>query len=153
MSGIPTIAALPNAAATAGTGHLSPVSQNAQNLFEFMAENVRTLPPQAGPADLGRTMLEDLKGFVERSGSFSSRAQRLISGEDTPVPASFSAGVKLPENGATPVAPQAESVGDKQIQRVVASLGMMFDHSIETQMVVRGATQVSGAANTLLKGQ
>ncbi|RCS22760.1 hypothetical protein DUT91_17825 [Phyllobacterium salinisoli] len=116
-----------------------------------MAENVRTLPQQASPADLGRTMLEDLKGFVERSGSLSSRAQRLVSGEDTPVPASFSAEVKALGNGTA--SPLAESVGDKQIQRVVASLGMMFDHSIETQMVVRGATQVAGAANTLLKGQ
>ncbi|KXF75239.1 hypothetical protein ATN84_20360 [Paramesorhizobium deserti] len=118
-----------------------------------MAENVRILPQQASPVDLGRTMLNDLKGFVERSGSFSSRAQRLIDGQDTPTPASFSANVKELGNSASSTAPQAESVGDKQIQRVVASLGMMFDHSIETQMVVRGATQVSGAANTLLKGQ
>lgn len=153
MSGIQMVAALPDAATVTGTGPHSPVSQNAQNLFEFMAENVRTLPRQASPADLGRTMLEDLKGFVERSGSFSSRAQRLVSGQDTPLPASFSADVKALGNGTAPASPQVESVGDKQIQRVVASLGMMFDHSIETQMVVRGATQVSGAANTLLKGQ
>nr|WP_240998570.1 hypothetical protein [Pseudomonas viridiflava] len=43
--------------------------------------------------------------------------------------------------------------GGPQVDRIVQSLGRMFDYSIETQMVVRGATQISGSANTLLKGQ
>ena len=47
----------------------------------------------------------------------------------------------------------APKVGDTQVANIVQSLGRMFDYSIETQMVVRGATQVSGSANTLLKGQ
>ncbi len=42
---------------------------------------------------------------------------------------------------------------ESQMERVIDSLGMMFDHAIETQLVVRGATQIAGAANTLLRGQ
>jgi hypothetical protein len=49
--------------------------------------------------------------------------------------------------------PARGAVDGQQMNRVIQALGMMFDYSIETQLVVRGATQVSGAANTLLRGQ
>ena len=54
---------------------------------------------------------------------------------------------------ASPLAESGKKVGEQQVDQIVHSLGKMFDYSIETQMVVRGATQISGSANTLLKGQ
>lgn len=113
-----------------------------QNLFEHMAGNIQTLPHGASPADLGRTLVDDLKGFVERTGKFAHRANEV---PETATQASFK--IAVPEKVP------ARSVEDQQIARVVESLGTMFDHSIETQMVVRGTTQVSGAVNTLVKGQ
>lgn len=113
-----------------------------QNLFEHMAGNIQKLPHGASPADLGRSLVDDLKGFVERTGKFANRTDEV---RNTPSQSSF----KNPSPGKEP----AGSVEDQQVARVVESLGTMFDHSIETQMVVRGTTQVSGAVNTLVKGQ
>ena len=49
--------------------------------------------------------------------------------------------------------PAKGAVDGQQLDRVIQALSMMYDYSIETQLVVRGATQTSGAANTLLRGQ
>jgi hypothetical protein len=116
-------------------------SQAAQNLFENMAQQSPAIASGASPAQLGAGVLENLDGFFTRTQRFAERAANLGGAAQPPTPAA---------PGTTAAqAPHA----DPQLQKVVESLSLMFDHSIETQMVVRGATQVSGAANTLLKGQ
>lgn len=112
-----------------------------QNLFEHMSSNIQTLPHGASPADLGRSLVNDLKGFVERSGKFVNRSNET----EKSTPQSFT-------NTSLSGSKSAKVEGDA-ITRVVQELGTVFDHSIETQMVVRGTTQVTGAANTLVKGQ
>jgi hypothetical protein len=133
-----------SAAVAASTPANATATQSiaSQNLFEHMSGNIQALPHGASPADLGRTLIDDLKGFVERTGNFTNRTNEAAKATSQP---SFT--------NASPDKQTPAGVEDKQITRVVESLGTMFDHSIETQMVVRGTTQISGAVNTLVKGQ
>lgn len=130
-------------------------AQSSQNLFEHVASQAKALPESAGPTQLGQEVLQNLQGFFERSGSFAERASGLT--QRTPQ-ATGGELVSLGPKGAgmtdlSQTRNSALPVDQNQIDKVIQSLGMMFDHSIETQMVVRGTTQVSGAANTLLRGQ
>ena len=149
----PATAALPP---SGGPGGL----QASQNLFEHMAGNAKGMPQGASPHQIGEGLMERLNGFIDRSRSFSERADGLTNGTapgatsgagSTPA----TAGAEKPgaaQNLASAGQPQ-KKVGEQQVDQIVHSLGRMFDYSIETQMVVRGATQISGSANTLLKGQ
>ncbi|MHC1551787.1 hypothetical protein [Phyllobacterium sp. K27] len=128
-------------AATVPADATATQSIASQNLFEHMSRNIQTLPQGASPADLGRSLVNDLKGFVERSGKFVNRSNET----EKSTPQSFT-------NPALSGSKSAKVEGDA-IDRVVQELGTVFDHSIETQMVVRGTTQITGAANTLVKGQ
>lgn len=119
------------------------VARASQNLFEHMAETARGMPHGASPHQIGNNLMERLDGFIDRSRQFTQRADAMSRG--TPVGETAS----VPKAAADP----AGSVGGAQVDQLVHSLGRMFDYSIETQMVVRGATQISGSANTLLKGQ
>lgn len=158
----PATAALPP---SGGPGGL----QASQNLFEHMAGNAKGMPQGASPHQIGEGLMERLNGFIDRSRSFSERADALTNGSP-PGAASGSAasGSAASGSGSTPAAGADKSasaqnpagsgqapkrVGEQQVDQIVHSLGKMFDYSIETQMVVRGATQISGSANTLLKGQ
>ncbi|WP_244650810.1 MULTISPECIES: hypothetical protein [unclassified Pseudomonas] len=127
------VPAQPPIADAVGTGQVS------QNLFEHMARQPAVAPTGTSPAQLGAGVLDNLDGFFNRTQRFAERAADLGARQTDPA-------------GAGHPAP-AQAAADPQLQKVVESLSLMFDHSIETQMVVRGATQVSGAANTLLKGQ
>lgn len=145
----PATAALPP---SGGPGGL----QGSQNLFEHMAGNAKGMPQGASPHQIGDGLMERLNGFIDRSRSFSERADGLTSGS-TPGPSSTpaAAGAEKPAS-AQDLASSGQppkKVGEQQVDQIVHSLGKMFDYSIETQMVVRGATQISGSANTLLKGQ
>lgn len=138
-----TTAALPPSGGQGGLGA-------SQNLFENMANSAKGMPEGASPHQIGESLMQRLDGFIDRSRTFSARAESLSHGSPA-MPLS------TPAAGPSPfVATGAEGapkVGDTQVANIVQSLGRMFDYSIETQMVVRGATQVSGSANTLLKGQ
>lgn len=135
-------------------------AQASQNLFEHMAGSAKGMPQGASPHQIGEGLMERLNGFIDRSRSFSERAEGLQNGvgsgaaSSSPAPQAVAAGEKpsaaqnLASNGEAP-----KKVGEQQVDQIVHSLGRMFDYSIETQMVVRGATQISGSANTLLKGQ
>ncbi|WP_353980364.1 hypothetical protein [Salinicola endophyticus] len=128
-----------------------------QNLFEHMA-NLAGQPAQGpSPGQLGSDLLDNLDGFIERVNAFSRDAQ---------VPATAEAPERLtstlpghaPDSAAQATAPGDASdtptaLDDASVTRVADTLARVFDHSIETTMVVRGATQVSGSANTLLRGQ
>lgn len=122
------------------------VPQASQNLFEHMAETAKGMPQGASPHQIGTNLMERLDGFIDRSRQFSERADAMTHGA-APQPAGEAAGL-FKAAGDTP-----GKVGGPQVDQIVQSLGRMFDYSIETQMVVRGATQISGSANTLLKGQ
>lgn len=127
--------------------------QASQNLFEHMANSAKGMPAGASPHQIGEGLMERLNGFIDRSRNFSERADTLSNG---PTPGTSPAGGAEKTFSATNASSTGEppkKVGDQQIDQVVHSLGKMFDYSIETQMVVRGATQISGSANTLLKGQ
>ncbi|MGE7991683.1 hypothetical protein ACQKPE_11640 [Pseudomonas sp. NPDC089554] len=119
-----------------------------QNLFEHMANGAKGMPEGASPHQIGESLMQRLDGFIDRSRNFSARAETLGQAGTQPAPPAQS-----PSSFASVAGEGGRKVGDPQMDRIVQSLGRMFDYSIETQMVVRGATQVSGSANTLLKGQ
>ncbi len=115
---------------------VSPVSQD---LFEAM-----TLKAQDRPltdlSQIGQALTGHLDKYLERTTSFSERVRQISNGE--------------PVYGEQIHTPQAGAEGaDQRVATVLQSLSAMFDYSIETQVVVRSATQVSGAVNTLLRGQ
>lgn len=135
-------------------------AQASQNLFEHMAGSAKGMPQGASPHQIGEGLMERLNGFIDRSRSFSERAEGLQNGSGSggasPSPATQSVAAGDKPGAAQNVASNGEApkkVGEQQVDQIVHSLGRMFDYSIETQMVVRGATQISGSANTLLKGQ
>lgn len=121
-----------------------------QNLFEHAASNAGGLPHGAGPGQLGGEMMQNLQGFIERSGSLADRARGTVDAPPSNALVSLPSDQPMP---TMPVRPEAPAVSETQMDRAIQSLGVMFDHAIETQLVVRGSTQVAGAANTLLRGQ
>nr|WP_288911261.1 hypothetical protein [uncultured Pseudomonas sp.] len=127
--------------------------QASQNLFEHMTNSAKGMPAGASPHQIGEGLMERLNGFIDRSQNFAKRADALTNGPtagSVVAPPGTQSLASLPEGAA---GESGKKVGDQQVDQIVQSLGRMFDYSIETQMVVRGATQISGAANTLLKGQ
>ncbi|UFH50024.1 hypothetical protein [Pseudomonas sp. KNUC1026] len=137
----PTTAALP----PGGT-------QAQQSLFEHMASTAKGMPEGASPHQIGESLMNRLDSFMDRSHLFNARADALAAG----TPAAGTPNANPPVQLASNVDAgnnAAQKAGTAQVDQLVHSLGKMFDYSIETQMVVRGATQISGSANTLLKGQ
>lgn len=128
--------------------------QASQNLFEHMTDSAKGMPAGASPHQIGEGLMERLNGFIDRSQNFAKRADALTNGPtagNAVAPTGTQQFASLPDG--TTAGESGKKVGDQQVDQIVQSLGRMFDYSIETQMVVRGATQISGAANTLLKGQ
>lgn len=147
----PATAALPPSGGPAGV-------QASQNLFEHMASNAKSMPEGASPHQIGEGLMERLNGFIDRSRTFSERAEGLANGTARSNAPSSPTSVSEPQRLASAQTPGSDGqppkrVAEQQVDQIVNSLGRMFDYSIETQMVVRGATQISGSANTLLKGQ
>lgn len=141
-----TTAAMPP---SGGAGGL----QASQNLFEHMASSAKGSPAGASPHQIGDGLIDRLNSFIDRSRSFSKQADLLTNGA-TPGNGAPVINQEKPVSAQNPSAVEPpKKVGELQIDQIVQSMGKMFDYSIETQMVVRGATQISGSANTLLKGQ
>lgn len=148
---IPSGAGTPTPLPTADTQSL-----NSQNLFEHMASQAGQSDPGASLGELGSNLLNNLDGFVDRVNAFSKDAKvPETSAPDRFAPVSLNEAnaespqaTPPPDGGDTPSA-----FSDESMTKVADSLARVFDHSIETTMVVRGATQVSGSANTLLRGQ
>lgn len=120
-----------------------------QNLFEHMANTAKGMPEGASPHQIGSGLMERMNSFIDRTRAFSERADLLTNTPSAPPPAQ----AEIRTANASPQGDAGKKVGEQQVDQIVHSLGKMFDYSIETQMVVRGATQISGSANTLLKGQ
>ncbi|MGY2196614.1 hypothetical protein [Pseudomonas gingeri] len=149
-------------AATTATAAAPPAGgqgglEASQNLFEHMANSARSgMPEGASPHQIGSNLMERLNGFIDRSRTFAERADALGNGPPASNPPVAGPGAASPSAASGSTASGAEppkKVTDQHLDQVVHSLSRMFDYSIETQMVVRGATQISGAANTLLRGQ
>ncbi|MGY2221178.1 hypothetical protein ACW9IK_00655 [Pseudomonas gingeri] len=149
-------------AATTATAAAPPAGgqgglEASQNLFEHMANSARSgMPEGASPHQIGSNLMERLNGFIDRSRTFAERADALGNGPPASNPPVAGPGSASPSAASGSTASGAEppkKVTDQHLDQVVHSLSRMFDYSIETQMVVRGATQISGAANTLLRGQ
>lgn len=108
-----------------------------QDLFEVMAMQVRDRH-LSSVGQVGQVVAQYLDGYLERTRLASSRVNDVVSHQaarfDSP-----------------PVASGQES--DRRVMTALDALNRMFDYSIETQVVVRSATQVSGAVNTLMRGQ
>ncbi|MCA8862733.1 hypothetical protein FQS61_00480 [Halomonas sp. SBBP1] len=117
-----------------------------QNLFEHMTQQAGSSLSGTSPSELGSSLLNNLDGFIDRVNNFAQQAK--TPDVQTPDRLAQVLPQRVPDAGDTPSA-----LEDDKLAQVVDSLGRVFDHSIETTMIVRGATQVSGSANTLLKGQ
>lgn len=117
-------------------------AQISQNLFEHIASQASKGTAGVGPEQIGANLMERLNGFIERSQRFNESAE-VSSGSEVRPSASLE----------PPVATESGRLGTGEMDRLIASLSQVFDYSIETQMVVRGATQISGSANTLMRGQ
>jgi hypothetical protein len=158
------IAAIPQTAiaqALAPSEFTPVAAQNPQPLTvtEYVAATQPGLQSGVSPGQLGQEMITNLMGFFDRSTSMRHRA-RMLSDTAPPSQTLMTVAHRGPaqqalDPGTLQVGPQPTKgdVNSQQMERVIESLGLMFDYSIETQLVVRGATQISGAANTLLRGQ
>lgn len=122
------------APAVAPAPAMAPETLHSQNLFEQLAQRAAATPTP--DAQIGERLLQRLDGFLDRSHAFATQAH---AGEQAPA--------------ATPpqASPRQQPASD--VGQLVGNLSRLFDYAIETQMVVRGATQVSGSANTLMRGQ
>lgn len=124
-----------------------------QNLFEYAAQQAQHNAQQApGPAELGSRLLDNLDGFVERSASFDAnvqppRAEESVSAlrESTPTDQEWL--------NASDETRNAQRVGATDMDHMVDTLGRVFDHAAETQLVSTGATQVSSSVSSLLHGR
>jgi hypothetical protein len=151
----PVAAATP--AASPGPIEQAPVAVEGK-LFDFVAEAQRQGGGEAArlanPAHLLAEMAKGLNGYVERA--------RMFAGE-TPAFLRRSAGGPEPDRRAGEgdatgseaggARGRGSTIGDADLDRAAAALMATMRFSIDTALVVRGTAQISGSANTLLKGQ
>ncbi|MBE0398773.1 hypothetical protein EI168_01440 [Halomonas sp. FME1] len=111
----------------------------AQNLFEHMAQQSGVTLQATTPAELGSSILNSLEGPLDKVQNFSNRLQ------DSDV---------LRSSGGEGVAGErAVGVEDMQFDRMLESFSTMFDHATLTKLMSSCASQMSGACQTLLRGQ
>ena len=138
----------------------APRAENlaSRNLTQYLAEVNPATGSGASPSELGKHVVSHLRGFFDRANSMESQARALR--DPTPPP---HADMTLVHRGPAqealvpsnlPVGPQAAPPGvdGSHMDRAIQGLSLMFDYSVEMQLVVRGTTEVSGAANTLMRG-
>lgn len=122
-----TVTTLPSSPLVASASAPDAVQAAAQ--FDRATEHARRDAHGESLGQVTEAMLGKLEGFVERAENFSG-------------------------HGHIMDRPQAAAPAfDDKMGQAMQSLQFMFDRSIETQLVVRATTQVSGAANTLVRGQ
>lgn len=129
----------------------SQPQETTQSLFDYVASQTKAGAPASSLHELGVKVMHNLDGYVNRATDFSYQAKSrspVISGGSVTVDSGQVSAQVKPGSVS-----DGDTFADRHLDKVVQSLSLMFDYSIETQMVVRGATQVSGAANTLVRGQ
>lgn len=127
------------------TQGLSGGSVVTQDLFEHVLANSRASSAAVTPPELMGNAMEKLGGFLERYQSFSQRES------DFHVKSADRSDSAASSDDKSENADLAMS--DERYDKVIGSLSAVFNHAIETGLVVRGCTQISGACNTLLRGQ
>ncbi|MFA1602647.1 hypothetical protein ACDW82_03215 [Alcaligenes faecalis] len=110
-----------------------------QDLFEVMAMQVRDRH-LSSVGQVGQVVAQYLDGYLERTRLASSRVNDVV-------------GHQAATRFDSPPAAVPGQESDQRVMTALDALNRMFDYSIETQVVVRSATQVSGAVNTLMRGQ
>jgi hypothetical protein len=118
-----------------------PDAAASAEIFDRMAEQARQQVQGHSIEQVGAAMLDKLDGFVERTRRSEERVQ------------TKAADMANPSRESPPSTGSQPADGDDRVNRALDSMRQMFDRSIETQLVVRAATQLSGAANTLVRGQ
>jgi len=167
------ISAVP-AVASAADGVPATSAPTEQSLSDFVANvqhNARfDMPHLANPAALATELLGNLRGYFDRAQSFerAPRMSRLADGHDGGIfTVAAPAGEQVRANlhggpareSLEPIdgnnggvsSPVATSLAQLQQAMDLALASMNF--STETALVVRGTSQISHSANTLLKGQ
>ncbi|WP_423836854.1 hypothetical protein [Stutzerimonas stutzeri] len=114
-----------------------------------MASHSKGMPAGAGPNQVGENLMQRLNGFIDRSQHFSERASSTSATNQRYTSSSPDYAGQADKSGTV----EPGKTSEAQVDKLMNSLSRVFDYSIETQMVVRGATQISGSANTLMKGQ
>lgn len=111
-----------------------------QPAFDHAAEAAarqQSWPARAGaladPGQLASELTSRMDGFLRRAGE-SAREQ-------------------APSSTAQQGATERSALDNRQLDRVIESMNRSFEFAVQTQLVVRGATQTTGSANTVLKGQ
>jgi hypothetical protein len=142
-----------------------------QPLLDFVASLQRVpasgVPHLANPASLASELFGSLRGYFERAQSFE-RAPRTVqsrNGDDAYLTLTSGAAEpradlhggpareKLePVDGYDGVSPSV-AVSLAQLQRAMDLALASMNFATETALVVRGTSQISHSANTLLKGQ
>lgn len=115
-----------------------------QNLFEHVMANSRENISAVTPPELIGNVMDNLGGFLERYQNFSTRdvSSTIQGGEGEAIVIDSGKDEK-----------SSSAMDDDKYDKVIESLSTAFNHAIETGLVVRGCTQISGACNTLLRGQ
>lgn len=108
-----------------------------QNLFEHIASQSSTTAQATTPAELGADILSALENPIDQAQSFSAR---LRDNQGAVTSDAVNQG-------------NASELGDMQFDRMLDSLSAMFDHATLMKLMSSCASQTSGAARTLLRGQ
>lgn len=133
---------IPAAEVSAGAIPASPNGSGmdplpSQNLFEHFASQSSTAAQTTTPAELGSDILNALENPIEQAQSFSAQ----MHDQQT---ATVSEGTTSSDEAG---------LGDMQFDRMLDSLSAMFDHATLMKLMSSCASQTSGAARTLLRGQ
>lgn len=140
----------PEAAASAVS---STQELSLQNLFEYAAQQAHSAAQQSpGPAELGSRLLDNFDGFIERNARFDATAQPPDPG-DPIASTQESAATDEELLNVGDETQNAQRLGGTDIDHMVDTLGRVFDHAAETQLVSTGATQVSSSVSSLLHGR
>lgn len=126
-------------ASLAGSTLIIQTGAEQRPAFDHAAEAAarqQSWPARAGaladPGQLASELTSRMDGFLRRAGE-TAREQAPSFGTQ----------------GTT----ERSALDDRQLDRVIESMNRSFEFAVQTQLVVRGATQTTGSANTVLKGQ
>lgn len=131
----------------------APIQEaSSQNMFEFAAQ--QALNSQGtGPSEIGSKLMGTLDGFIDRNARFD-----MLSDASHPMNASE----EIQQSDWDEITSLDSELDNEQqnsildppnFDHMVKTLGRVFDHAAETQLISSGATQVSSSVSSLLHGR
>ena len=142
-----------NVTGVAGAEQLPNSDALSQNIFDYAAQ--QALSTQGtGPSEIGSKLIGTLDGFVERNARFD-----ILSDASNPMNLPDSASqfdvhdIDSFDNSDDVVAEKSSLLEPLNFDHMVNTLGRVFDHAAETQLISTGATQVSSSVSSLLHGR